>query len=127
MGIVTLPLFDCSNLWSLTANVHCSSETGFIVYSDWWGKIQGLKYSSYSPGSSDPAGWPDITAVDLFFPVEKLVFLRTLPKAFSVGVMVFNTVSVLAESTGGGGSDCSIPMRCEVLVVIPVTFIWRYV
>ena len=84
-------------------------KTGFVVYSDWCRKIRGLKYSSYSPGSSDPAGWPDITAIDLFFPVEKLVFLHALPKAFSMGVMVFSTVSVLAESTGGGGGATVSP------------------
>ena len=72
------------------------------MYSDWRGKIPGLKYSSYSPGSSDPAGWPDTTLVDLFFPVEKPVFLHVLPKAFSVGVMVFGTVSILVESAGRG-------------------------
>ena len=84
-------------------------KTGFVVYSDWHGKIQGLKYSSYSPGSSDPAGWPDITAIDLFFPVEKLVFHHTLPKAFSVDVMVFGTVSVSVECTGGGGGAAVSP------------------
>ena len=86
-----------------------AAKTGFVVHSDWCGKIQGLKYSSYSPGSSDPAGWLDMTVVDLFFPVGKLVFLCTLPKVFSVGVMVFGTVSVSAESTGGGGGDAVSP------------------
>ena len=86
-----------------------AAKTGFVVYSDWRGKIRGLKYSLYSPGSSDPAGWLVITAVDLFFPVEKLVFLHAPPKAFSVGVMVFGTVSVSVESTGRGGSDAVSP------------------
>ena len=86
-----------------------AAKTGFVVYSDWHGKIRGLKYSSYSPGSSDPAGWLDITAVDLFFPVEKLVFLHALPKVFLVGVMVFGTVSVSAESTGGGSGAAVSP------------------
>ena len=80
-----------------------ATNTGFVVYSDWYRKIRGLKYSSYSPGSSDLAGWLDITAVDLFFPVEKLVFLYTPAKAFLVGVMVFGTVSVWADATGGDG------------------------
>ena len=86
-----------------------AAKTGFVVYSDWCRKIQGLKYSLYSPGSSDPAGWPEITAVDLFFPVEKLVFLHAPPKAFSVGVMVFGTVSILVEFTGGGGGNAVSP------------------
>ena len=86
-----------------------AAKTGFVVYNDWHGKIQGLKYSSYSPGSSDPAGWLDMTAVDLFFPVGKLVFLHALPKAFSVGVMVFGSESVSAESTGRGGGDAVSP------------------
>ena len=86
-----------------------AAKTGFVVYSDWCRKIRGLKYSSYSPGSLDPAGWPDIIAVDLFFPVEKLVFLHAPPKAFLVGVMVFGTASVSAESTGGGSGDAVSP------------------
>ena len=89
-----------------------AAKTGFVVYSNWCGKIQGLKYSSYSPGSSDPAGWLDMTAVDLFFPVGKLVFLHAPPKTFSVGVIVFGTVSVSAESTGGGVGDAVLP--CDV-------------
>ena len=71
--------------------------------------MRGLKYSSYSPGSSDPAGWPDTTAVDLFFPVGKLVFLRAPPKVFSVGVMVFGTVSIAAKSAGRGSGDAVSP------------------
>ena len=86
-----------------------AAKTGFVVYSDWCGKIRGLKYSSYSPGSSDPAGWLDMTAVDLFFPVGKLFFLHALPKVFLVGVMVFGTVSFSADSTGRGGGNAVSP------------------